>query len=96
MDAIREKSIGLDGKVFTERRAERRRRALKGATLRFNRGYGAMECVVRNVSAKGAMLSFGDTTGAPVVFELYVAGSTGPRRAKVRWRSHVLMGIEFE
>lgn len=46
MDTIREKSIGLDGEVFAERRAVTRRRVLKGATLSFNNGYGALEGLV--------------------------------------------------
>lgn len=41
MTPITRNSIGIDGEVFEERRKEPRRRVLKGATLSFNRGYGA-------------------------------------------------------
>lgn len=81
--------------TFSERRTEQRRRVLKGGTLRFNRGYGAIEGVVRNESAKGAMLSLGETAGVPAAFDLYVAGNAEPRHANVRWRTATLVGVEF-
>ena len=80
---------------FVERRAERRRRALKGAKLRFNSGFGAMEGVVRNESGKGALLGFGDTMGVPSGFDLAVNGAERSRAARVRWRSMTLVGVEF-
>ncbi|RJT41865.1 PilZ domain-containing protein [Mesorhizobium waimense] len=80
---------------FGERRAQRRRRALKGATLRFNNGFGAMEGAVRNESENGAQLSFGDTIGVPSGFELSVNGAEHSRSARVRWRSQTLVGVEF-
>ena len=92
MQAIAEKSIGLDGTVFAERRAEIRRRVLKGGTLQYNRGYGAMECVVRNQSADGALLFFGDSSGVPQNFDLTIAGDA-PRRAEVKWRGLVAVGV---
>lgn len=92
MQTIAEKSIGLDGAVFAERRAVIRRRVLKGGTLRFNRGYGAMECVVRNQSVGGALLFFGDSSGVPQNFDLSIAGDP-PRRAEVKWRGLVAMGV---
>ena len=53
----------IDSNAISERRVDRRRRALKGAVLRFNRGFGTMEGVVRNESENGTLLSFGDATG---------------------------------
>jgi hypothetical protein len=95
MDAIVEKSIGLDGEVFAERRATPRRRVLKGATLSFNKGYGALECVVRNESEKGALLSFGETSAVPPAFNMTIKGSDVTRRAQVRWRTMTRIGVEF-
>jgi len=95
MDAILEKSIGIDGKVFAERRAEIRRRVFKGAKLSFNGGYGSLECVVRNESPRGALLAFGDSSAVPVAFELAVNGAAAARPARVRWRSPAAVGVEF-
>jgi hypothetical protein len=76
-----------------ERRADQRSRTLKGGTLRFNRGYGALECVVRNVSEGGARLAFGDTTAVPHDFELRVGVDGAWRSAEVRWRTLTDVGI---
>lgn len=95
MDTIKEKSIGLDGKVFAERRAVMRRRVLKGATLSFNKGYGALEGLVRNESERGVLLHFGETSAVPADFELTVKGSD-PRSAKVKWRDMTRVGVEFK
>jgi hypothetical protein len=95
MDAIVEKSIGLDGNVFVERRGASRRRVLKGATLSFNKGYGALECVVRNESEKGALLCFGETSAVPPAFGLTIKGSDVTHAAQVRWRTMTLVGVEF-
>jgi DeoR/GlpR family transcriptional regulator of sugar metabolism len=57
-----------------ERRSQKRHRVLKGAIIRFNKGYGAFECVVRNLSENGAKLTFGETSAVPAAFELKIAG----------------------
>lgn len=76
-----------------ERRVEQRSRMLKGGTLSFNRGYGALECVVRNLSAHGARLSFGDTSAVPPQFSLRVGPAGQWRQAEVRWRSMTEVGV---
>ena len=83
MDAITEKSIGLDGQVFAERRVAARRRVLKGAKLTFNKGYGAL-------------LAFGETAAVPPSFALAINGEEAGRQARVRWRSPTLVGVAFE
>ncbi len=95
MTPITRNSIGIDGEVFEERRKEPRRRVLKGATLSFNRGYGALECVVRNQSEHGARLVFGDASAVPPAFELIVNGDALRRQASVRWRSANDVGVAF-
>lgn len=96
MNPITEKSIGIDGQVFSDRRAALRRRVLKGATLTFNRGFSAFECVVRNQSAEGALLSLAETFSLPAQFEVAIAGDDALRRARVRWRSMNAIGVRFE
>ena len=94
MSPITEKSIGVDGAVFPERRAELRRRVLKGATVSFNSGYSSFECVVRNRSEGGARLSLAETFALPKHFWLTVAGER-PARAEIRWSSMTAVGVEF-
>ena len=96
MTPISEKSIGIDGEVFADRRSGDRRRVLKGARLSFNNGFGAFECVVRNLSPDGARLTFGETSAVPNNFDLLIAGEQEMRRATVRWRQMTALGVAFE
>lgn len=79
-----------------ERRSERRHRVLKGATITFNKGYGALQCVVRNMTENGALLAFGETTGIPPQFDIKFAGSDEVRRAHICWRRPQFVGISFD
>ncbi|MGE0280007.1 MAG: PilZ domain-containing protein [Rhizobiaceae bacterium] len=94
MSPITEKSIGVDGAVFPERRADLRRRVLKGATVSFNNGYSSFECVVRNQSENGARLSLAETFALPKQFWLIISDER-PVRAEVRWSSMTAVGVEF-
>jgi hypothetical protein len=85
----------VESNAISERRADQRRRAFKGATLRFNRGFGSMEGLVRNESENGTLLMFGDATGVPSGFELAINGAARSRAARVCWRSMTLVGVEF-
>lgn len=96
MSPITERSIAIDGELFADRRGETRRRVLKGARLAFNKGYGAMECVVRNQSERGARLVLGDTMGVPSRFDLEISGEGDLRPATVRWRTGEAVGIAFD
>ena len=95
MELITRQSIGLDGGVFEDRREETRRRVLKGGALRFNKGYCALECVVRNLSDHGAKLGFGETSAVPPHFDLTISGEDRARRAHVRWRNLTEIGVEL-
>jgi hypothetical protein len=79
-----------------ERRGAHRQRIFKGGVLRFNRGYGALECVVRDVSERGALLVFGDTAAVPSQFDLRVGPAGEWRAASVRWRRDTRVGVSFE
>lgn len=87
--------MAADGGTFEERRSQTRQRVLKGGTLTFNRGYGALECVVRNLSARGARLAFGDTAAVPPRFVLKISADGPARPVHVRWRTMTDIGVEF-
>ena len=79
-----------------DRRSDQRRRVLKGATLSFNRGYSAFECVVRNESKGGARLSLGETFAIPATFRLAISGEADARVARIIWRKPDELGVTFE
>jgi hypothetical protein len=95
MMPITKKSIAIDGRIFPDRRRELRHRVLKGAKLSFNNGYGASECVVRNLSDRGAKLAFGDTLGVPPRFRLQIAADAVTHEAVVCWRGIGEIGVRF-
>ena len=95
MDTIEKPSRDAGGERAEERRSAPRRRVFKGATLAFNRGYGALECVVRNETARGALLVFGETSAVPNAFDLAIKGEPASRGAAVRWRTMTHVGVEF-
>ncbi|EKF20860.1 hypothetical protein [Nitratireductor pacificus] len=96
MMAITEKSIGLDSKVFPERRGALRRRVLKGARLRWKDGFCTLAGTMRDQSETGARIRFGDICAVPADFMLEIAGGGKPRRARIRWRSLTEIGVTFE
>ena len=79
-----------------ERRASQRRRVLKGATLTFNRGCSAFECVVRNQSDGGARLSMEQTFALPMSFSLAITVDGTAQHARVVWRSPTEVGVRFD
>lgn len=88
-------ALSPEGLAMPERRSLHRRRMLKGAILRFNRGYSALDSVVRNISDSGAQLALGETTGVPAHFQLHISGEETARRARLVWRSAERIGIAF-
>lgn len=86
----------ISEQATTERRGERRQRVLKSGLLTFNRGFGAMECTVRNESEHGARLSFGETSAVPPAFSIRIGDRGMPRPAQVRWRTMTEVGISLD
>ncbi len=82
-------------RFFNERRVLDRRRSFKGGLLRFNGGYGALECFVRNLSEGGARLSFGDVMAVPPQFELKIGPDGEWRAAAIRWRKGTDIGVGY-
>lgn len=82
-------------RVHKERRVELRRRALKSGLLSFNNGYGAFQCVVRDISDGGARLAFGAALGVPSCFDLRVGDDGDWLPVSVRWRMGDMIGVAF-
>ena len=78
-----------------ERRGEHRRRILKGASVKFNNGFGNLECVLRDMTSNGARISMGHTSGMPSRVQLQVTGEKTPIEALVHWRTSRDFGVSF-
>jgi hypothetical protein len=78
-----------------ERRAVPRHRTFKGGTIAFNRHFSTVDCLVRNLTAKGALLRVASSTGIPARFDLKLEHEDY-RPCRVIWRHPDAIGIVFE
>ncbi|MDV6329871.1 PilZ domain-containing protein [Asticcacaulis sp. 201] len=54
-----------------DRRSQMRQRTLKGARIVFNSGHSTISCLVRNLSATGALIKLSSPMGMPDDVELH-------------------------
>lgn len=80
---------------MNERRTSPRGRALKGAKIAFNQKASVMDCIVRNLTDKGALLKVPSTVGIPERFDIKLDTERAYRPCKVVWRRDDSLGIEF-
>jgi hypothetical protein len=78
--------------LMEEHRIAPRHRVLKAGTIEF--GGGAINCMVRNVSAGGAALEVSSPVGIPEHFRLFADGSHLP--CHVVWRKEKRIGVAFD
>jgi hypothetical protein len=85
------------GRVYKpkqERRNVARYRALKGARIIFKGREAVIDCVVRNLSDRGACLKVESPFGIPDSFDL-VLDHASVLICRVTWRKANQIGIEF-
>jgi hypothetical protein len=78
------------------RRRAPRARTLKGAHIVLGGGYSIYDCVIRNLSATGAMLAMSAPLGVPSHFEIMMDAAKQRRPCTVRWRSENAIGVSFD
>lgn len=54
-----------------------------------------IDCIIRDVSASGAMLVVKATEGIPRSFHLHIAGAAHTRRCEVKRRAAQTLGVRF-
>jgi two-component system cell cycle response regulator len=69
------------------------KRILKSGRIVFNDRHSVIDCVVREMSAKGARLMVISVLGIPESFDLQVGDDR--RAARVVWKSANSLGVEF-
>jgi hypothetical protein len=77
-----------------ERRKVIRRRVLKAGTVAFGQ-FGGIDCVVKNISPEGALLSVENSIGIPDSIILDIAADKFRRSATIVWRRQKSIGVRF-
>ncbi len=78
----------------SERRVAPRTRIFKRAQILFNNRYSTVDCIVRNISATGALLTIDTAVPLPRQFEFRI-GEEDLRPAKLVYRRELFAGIHF-
>ncbi len=78
-----------------ERRNSRRTKSFLRGFVYVSRKRGALFCLIRDMSEKGARIVFSDTVTLPDVFDLYIPQRDQSFRAKVQWRRNDEIGLAF-
>jgi len=77
-----------------EKRAARRYRVLKGATIAF--GGNGVACTVRNLSSSGAAIDLAGKIRLPTSFRLLIECDQFMRRCRQVWCSDNRIGVAFD
>lgn len=80
---------------MTERRKEHRLRSYLGGQIAFNHRRSTMDCLVRDVSARGARLAFPGPVTTPDEFDLHIPHREERHRVRVVWRQEGVVGVGF-
>ena len=78
---------------MNDNRTDPRRRILKSGRIDF--GAGAIDCVVRNLSERGAALEVESPIGIPQTFDLVIVADRSRKRSQVVWRKEKRLGVRF-
>jgi hypothetical protein len=78
-----------------ERRTVARTRTLKSGKIRVNARTSMIECTIRNLSPKGALLLVPTILGVPDEFVLEMSADRSRHNCRVTWRDAHRLGVEF-
>lgn len=76
-----------------EKRQLVRQRVLKAGKILFGKGACALDCTIKNISGKGAMLQVGHAMSVPDEFQLYEPSRQLLHEARVVRRSRQVIGV---
>jgi hypothetical protein len=72
-----------------------RLRTLKKGRIVFNQRSSAIDCMVRNLSPWGALLTVSSLVAIPDRFDLFIDSDGFERPARVIWKRAGQMGVKF-
>lgn len=79
----------------SERRVAPRTRTLKRGKILSNNRFSTYDCIVRNISATGALLTIDPAVPLPKEFEIRIGEEEAIRPAKLVYRRELFAGIHF-
>ena len=80
---------------MSERRNSRRSKSFLRGVVYVSRKRGALTCLIRDLSEKGARIIFSDQVMLPDIVELYIPQRDQTLRARVSWRKNDEIGLAF-
>jgi hypothetical protein len=80
---------------MSERRNSRRSKSFLRGFVYVSRKRGALACLIRDLSEKGARIIFSDQVTLPDIVELYIPQREQTLRARVSWRKNDEIGLAF-
>jgi hypothetical protein len=72
-----------------------RRKTLKGGKIVFDDGHSTIECVIRNMSKGGAMLTVTNMWGVPNKFVLKFTSDSAMYECRVAWKRTPQLGVQY-
>jgi hypothetical protein len=81
--------------MMGERRGLRRSKSFLRGFVYVSRKRGALACLIRDLSDKGARIIFSDTVTLPEMVDLYIPQREQTLRARVQWRRSDEIGLAF-
>jgi hypothetical protein len=87
--------LGFPGLTMGERRNAGRRKSFLRGLVYFDNKHGALCCLVRDLSDKGARIIFSESVTVPETFDLHILQKNQTLRAKVTWRRGDEIGLDF-
>jgi hypothetical protein len=80
---------------MAERRNSRRSKSFLQGFVYVSRKRGALACLIRDLTDKGARIVFSDTITLPDMLELYIPHHEQTLHARVTWRKNDEIGLAF-
>jgi hypothetical protein len=85
----------ISSELGSERRSNARARRLYGGKIVFNNGSSSLDCLVRDLSPKGARLEVASPIGIPDSFDLHINRNGARHPSKIAWSSGTQIGVMF-
>src|SRR5882672_5479452 len=83
------------GETMVERRSSARKKSFLQGRIYYNNQRSSVDCLVRDISERGAKLVFSDAVAIPDVVELYLPGKDEVHRVRLQWRKGDEIGVGF-